>query len=425
MLSWLWELSICSILIIVCVETIRVDDWKDISKNLFGKCALVEVNHFSLLVPDSYNQVSLLWEPAGESERTEFMNLPNTLTQANDKLALGISNGSSVLTEWAKLDSTWQFPERHPRRNRTLCQQYNNASVALPLAHVYSRDYLVPFYLLAKRNALVHPTGIVASACGYHQALDGCETKFKFIGRKWYNMCSSQLKRRRISWDQALQPSSPLLEPIYTSNTSKPLEYPLCRNPGEGNYSFVPQLFVASSIWDHNYHHLLVEILPRIIRHLPFLLSHAEVKIHLRASERSFEDPMAVHSAGLIKRRVFELLGLPPSRFVNGPVIAQEVYIPRTILCTYSNPNALEVRQVMKQLSAAAKEDRPFIVVGDARHPMTLWQPASAKANEQKDRLPQVIILPHVIDCHELSIPSAVPEHNYPSASLPRELHFS
>lgn len=321
--------------------------------NMFGNCNLQEVLSYpSYSDSSSVFNVYTTKAAARNSEMKEYLSMPHTLTQVNEKLAEGIVKGVSMANGWvSRKDNSWQYPEQHPRRNKSHCVQMNRDAVQQPVA-VYSnmRRMSTNFYLLMKRHVLVHESGIVGSPCGYYQALEGCETTFRFIGRKWHEQCTRQLRRAGIEWINATSSLSPLLQP---SN------FRMCRdNVGDVkgmNYSYVSQLFVASSFWDNNYHHLVIDTLPRLIRYLPYLQQHREVKIHVRRFER-YNKPLVAQRSLEMKRRVMRLLGLDFNRLVSGPVIAQEAMVPRSMMCNMPVLNSLEVRLVANHLLNRAEE---------------------------------------------------------------------
>jgi len=127
-------------------------------------------------------------------------------------------------------------------------------------------------FILKKNNVLIHESGIIASQCGYYQVVDGCETKFLFIGKKWWKNCQTQLKERNIRFRAVLRPDSPLLSSVHGD---------ICRESSiNGKWQYHEKVFVVTAIWDSNYHHFLVDTVLRFIRYLDFLKQHPEWKIH-------------------------------------------------------------------------------------------------------------------------------------------------
>lgn len=326
----------------------------------------------------------------------DYVHMPLSLSQVNEKLALGIVRGIPSASVWAaREDNSWQYPIHHPRRNKTNCLLLNNASVSAPFsAYAYTRNLTADFFLIYKRNVLIHESGIVASQCGYYQALEGCETVFKFIGRRWHEKCLRQLQDAALPWHAVMSPSSALVGaaankshpsiPVSIVPDKKakrkaqaratkpadkqqnPKEIPLhrfCKDDRSEEWSYVQRVMVISSVWDSNYHHFLIDVLPRLIHFLPFLQAHPDILLHIRRSERYSKLAIAQRAVAM-KLRILELLGLDPQRLVSGPVVAEEVYLPRSMMCNFPVLNALEVRLLAKTLLQRALQHPSREIVG-------------------------------------------------------------
>jgi hypothetical protein len=342
----LWLLPLLSALCLLPVLHASALIHQSIQQNLFGTCKHQETTLF----PSFSNQSSLFYvhqPPIDPDELITYESMPHTLTQVNEKLAQGIVKGKPSAEIWAnRKDNSWQYPEQHPRRNKTNCLILNNQAAQNPItAYNWMRNKSEGFYLLMHRNVLIHETGIVGSECGYFQCLEGCETVFKFIGRKWHQKCTSQLNKHSISWEAASSAQSPLLPstialviPSSSSNMSD-----LCRDKQSESWSYASEVFVVSSIWDSNYHHFLIDVLPRLIRYLPYLRKHPEIYLHIRRSERQSKASVK-QRAQQMKQRLLALLGLDERRLISGPVVARSVFLPRSMMCNFPILNALEVR---------------------------------------------------------------------------------
>eukprot|EP00981_Chlorochromonas_danica_P007039 scaffold1534_cov158-Ochromonas_danica.AAC.11 len=422
----------------------QVEDSSLIS-NLFGQCSYEVVKHhpaFPSQKKESVFSVHLTTlEDQAEAWR-EFLHLPSTLSQVNEKLAVGIVKGQSVAQIWERTKS-WQYPLHHPRRNKTQCLVWNNASLLNPIS-VYDgmRNLTVGFYLVMQQHVLIHEAGVVAQRCGYFQCLEGCETVFKFIGRKWYNKCKADLNRNGISWKVATSPTSPLLPSQATTGNNHTMS--LCRGAGWEEWKYAEQVMIVSSLWDNNYHHFLIDGLARLIHYLPLLEANPLMKIHLRASERKLTTPTDINRAIEMKLEVLDLLGIDPKRVITGPVIAQQVFIPRCLVCGLPIRNALEVRKLahyMLQRAATKALDlrilhaerwRPFF-------PFTVWPPVKERSmTSSVDRSsvstsslalspilthPKVIVV-QVRHCEDASCLNASRAWNYStSLSLTNALH--
>lgn len=365
---------LCPLLLLVLASHSRSDESDtSLRDNLFGTCRLQEVLQYPAYSDDAdvFN-VYRTSARADVAEMATYRSLPQTLSQVNSKLAQGIVKGKPCAALWAaRKDNSWQYPEQHPRRNKTNCLQLNNAAVQAPIS-VYApfRELATDFYLIMKNHVLIHESGVIASQCGYFQLLEGCETTFKFIGRKWHQKCAKQLTTRKLLWDDVTSLRSPLLQPAANTNNSK-LD-PLCRDAGMETWQYVPKVLVVSSIWDHNYHHFLIDVLPRLIRYLPYLQANPDVKVHLRRSERGNKLAVAARAIAM-KQRILSMLGITMDRIVSGPIIATEAMLPRAVMCNFPVLNALEVRMVMNTLLSAAGDKKGF-------YPLTNVHPVEERA---------------------------------------------
>ncbi len=151
----------------------------------------------------------------------------------------------------------------------------------------------------------------------------------------------------------------------------------------------MPKVFVISSIWDHNYHHLLIDVLPRLVRYLPYLRQHPDIKLHFRRSERYSMPAVAIRAVAM-KKRVLRLLGIEYERIISGPVIAGEMLLPRSMVCNLPVVNALEVRVLVKYLLASAQVmDRDKSPL--AHYPYTLVNGrVNSEASESTSKHPRV-----------------------------------
>ena len=94
-------------------------------------------------------------------------------------------------------------------------------------------------------------------------------------------------------------------------------------------------VLVMTALWDHNYHHFIVDSLVKIIRYLPFLAKHPHVKIHIRRFEQFCKKLKYVKGGLEIRRRFWDLLGivlrtsdagdLSPNGLVSDRLIAKRI----------------------------------------------------------------------------------------------------
>jgi hypothetical protein len=296
------------------------------------------------------DEITVVASPPSHDEVAAYAGLPATLTKANAALAKGEVLGKSKVAEWKKSGNNWQLPRNHLRNDKDRCV---NASVAASqgVVALYSdamKNDVSAFYLLHLRNALVHPTGVVATRCGYIQAHEACETIFRFLGKKWFAQCQAGIAAQRkggadVTWESAWDGTAASVEALHRAcrdadtptTTSSKVSYqgdPAELTPGLGTPEAPPQqaaryrrVFVISAGWDSNFHHFLVrrlsavlfvhgrtkvpsfdhakcppvcvqvDSLSRLIRHLPFLRAHPDIRIHIRATDNRFRKVRAIH----------------------------------------------------------------------------------------------------------------------------------
>jgi hypothetical protein len=273
---------------------------------------------------------------ATESERREYEKLPETITKSNPKLGLGIVKGVPQADKWANnTKNSWQLSPDHPRNDKKNCVRVSKLTgeSAVEIYDVYKKE--VEFYVVRAVNALVHETGIVALPCGYFQPLEGCETMFKYVGRKWWNRCHDQFKATSTKWPEYWKSGQD--DRLSTFNTTG------CRDSFKGSVERYAKVFVITAAWDHNYHHFLIDSVSRLVRHLDFLIAHPDIRIHIRQYDQYAKESRADKGAQL-RRNIAQLLGLDSSRFVSGVVLADEVYLPRGVKCNYPIAHAFEIR---------------------------------------------------------------------------------
>ncbi len=357
-----------------------------------------------------------------DEEIEEYLSLPDAYTWVNQRLALGVVSGRSIIDEWViSKNGSWSIPPEHPRSNRSQCLTYTKLTsiqpfplytdnpiylstdtskrrsgvhAVVPTAYqsfINSRldllNELNDFYLIYKQYAVIHETGIVASQYGYFQPLEPCELRFKFVGKNWYGACKRGLENWSIEWndfvqarstrelwqvlvdrrqnqDQGVPPFSfqQLNELCLTKAVSKHLatlavDAPLYRffghyhgtesgNDRGGGMPLYDRVMIMTADWDTNYHHILLDLMTRIIRFVPFLQSNSDIRIHTRYYEQSHhvENEKYRLAATRLRNTIMRSVGLDPQRLIFGYVKAKEVYVPRSMNCAQPQTNALEVR---------------------------------------------------------------------------------
>jgi hypothetical protein len=104
------------------------------------------------------------------------------------------------------------------------------------------------------------------------------------------------------------------------------------------------RVFIATALWDHNYHHFLVDSVARIVRHLKFLHDNPDIKIHIRRFESKAKKQHIIKSGIEMRQRIWKALNISLDRIISGPVLASEVFLPRAPLCNAPIQHALELR---------------------------------------------------------------------------------
>lgn len=291
-------------------------------------------------------------------------NIPETITSNHPNLAMGLMKAIPQARMWTqRTDLGWTVTSDHPRNNRTQCVAASQKSSKHPIVLYKPMKALqADSFLLKKNDVLIHETGIIAAQCGYYQAVDGCETKFLFIGKKWWKHCQTQLKERKLRFRTLFKADSPLLTREHGD---------MCRESSNNisTWQYHDKVFVATALWDSNYHHFLVDTVLRFIRHLDFLKQHPEWKIHIRRTELTVDSEGYFNRSIKMREKVSTLLGLDQSQFISGAVIAKEVVTTRGIKCNMFIHHAMDLRflaEKMIDLSLAKISQKqsifPFVV---------------------------------------------------------------
>ena len=305
------------------------------SANNFGKCEWVEVSSSSTIKPEPNKFLVVSYRPS-ESEIQEYAEIPSPLTRSNPKLGLGIVKGVSQAEKWANnTKNSWQLWPDHPRNDKANCVRVSKLSgeTAVEIYDAYKKT--ADFYVVRAVNALIHEAGIVALPCGYFQPLEGCETMFKYIGRKWFNRCNDQFKREKVTWPTYWKPGKDSNLDTFNSTS--------CKDSFKGATKRYNKVFVISAAWDHNYHHFLIDSLSRLVRNIDFLRENLDVRIHIRQYDQ-YAAKSRANAGTKLRNAVSALLGIDPSRFISGVVLADEVYLPRAVKCNYPISSAYEIR---------------------------------------------------------------------------------
>ena len=105
------------------------------------------------------------------------------------------------------------------------------------------------------------------------------------------------------------------------------------------NYTSSPlykEIFVISQYWGKAYFHKQAEDLPRIAPYIEFLKKNEQIRI--QAAESAPDS---------VTGKTLQLMGIDPTRLVQGVVRAKIVYLPQVTDCLYSNPHLVQLASLV------------------------------------------------------------------------------
>ena len=127
-------------------------------------------------VYSSVVETTVYMYPPGPLEVERQKQLPTTLTGAN--ALLGTS--PRALRWGSSKELMWQIPISHPRQNRAYCVNLARQAGEAPAAFYTNESvrHANTFYVMQFRGpTVVHEVGLVATKCGWVQAVEACETQ--------------------------------------------------------------------------------------------------------------------------------------------------------------------------------------------------------------------------------------------------------
>ena len=241
-------------------------------------------------------------------------------------------------------------PADHPGQQRVMCV---NISRTLGYGYAWNNLYeqfrkiKCPSYLIEGRQGVIDKSGSVMFSCGMYKGQEGGETRYP-EALNWAYNCRDYLKRFDVSWNVFYhQIRNPDYPDIIANCSSTKLPAILHR-----------KVFVMTALLDKNFHHLITDSLSRLPRYLDLLRRHPDIMIHFRND--SFDPhrlPSDKYAAIKSRDMLLNLLGLSPSRLIEGTVAADIVYIPRAMHISNSLKNPAEVRLLAKELRIGAKKE--------------------------------------------------------------------
>lgn len=188
------------------------------------------------------------------------------------------------------------------------CMSASNRSLELPDEFRLKHSY--PFFIKS-RNAIVSRSGFLALSCGALGLFASCE-----------------------SFKHGITPTTYLVNQTSGCRNTKAQSGEV----GDNRCPFVSydRVFVVTQYNDADTVHFFLEVIPKVLYHLDFLLDNPDIKIHYGSSKKDNSPIMQV------PQMIFDWLGLG-HRLITGLVHAKEVYLPREGGCEDVGYNAWEI----------------------------------------------------------------------------------
>ena len=221
--------------------------------------------------------------------------------------------------------------------------------------------------------------------CGYIQLHEGCELIFKFLGRNFNKRCRINMFNvkdhgKMLYWADLFPSVNTLINnATYLNDTSIEFRKRCITDPSHTKpVTRHDKVFVITANWDNNYHHFLMDSITRLIRHLDFLKSNPDIKIHIRSFEQYAKKERYIEGGIATRNRILDLLDIPLDRIISGPVLANEVYLPKAPACNRVLFQPYEIRYMtniliekaaarMKTINAPPRPEsnKPYMVILD------------------------------------------------------------
>jgi hypothetical protein len=355
-------LALCSCLLsLVWASSARLDlDIKDSLKNNIVGCPynLVHLN-YSIMKTEKSDEFVVRSIVPTKHEIELFQKFPVSLTQANKQLAEN-AEAQGYNAKWTVESTVNNNNNNNAGLDRKTCLNMTNLAATEKIISFYEayKHSQRGFYVMHARNAFIHPTGSVALSCGYFAGNEGCEIKASSAA-EWYEKCKGEMKKDGITWGTLFADKTPSDKVKTMMNTCaySSVDSPSTSYPTVTRHS---KVFTIPAIWDDNYHHFITDSLVRLARNYRYLRTHTDVKVHIRAYEvynsnkNHLKDSGYNERAKKMRTEFFELLGISEARIISGPVLADEVFIPRFMKCSSLLSNPAELRILNKQLTINA-----------------------------------------------------------------------
>ncbi|RYH21098.1 glycosyltransferase family 61 protein [archaeon] len=336
---------------------------ESLRKNVIGNCVVrgavdsSTTNSPVMREGKASDLIAHLFYPSKRS-LDHMQQLPITLTLANQDLRDNAKRWNYTYEKWGSKNMLRpHIPIDHPGQDRRNCINMTLLAAQGHLVSYYMafKQLKRGFYLLYGKQGFIHPSGAVGFSCGFYRGEEGCENRRQRNVRYWYKPCKHHLDSHDILWQN-------LFDPSLTNRTQSALSQACADRTSTGspnmrdfNISRHKRVFIISSMWDYNYHHWVADSLARLAHHIDWLRARPDVMIHVRSYEdydmqtKGYAEYQA--AAKEMRARFFDLLGMDyKTRVISGPVLADEVFIPRCLRCGYLLSDPLEVQMLAMEL---------------------------------------------------------------------------
>lgn len=226
-------------------------------------------------------------------------------------------------------------------QSRTDIEEVHGRGFVLPESDHKNSDFIPPNpFLLSVSNSYVMMCGQVYSACGLIATTTNCmaERHISQMKRKFMKGCTHSLIQENSSLHVGDEVTC--ADNVPYSNTAL----------------VVPRIFVVAEADDTHIYHIHLEIMPRIIYHLNFLLSNPDVKILVSCDTVPTRLAETVKAKGLAFMEPYmAFVGLSMDRLVvHRHVYASKVYLPMEGGCqdpVYNTWQILNMRRLFMKKS--------------------------------------------------------------------------
>lgn len=341
-------------------EAWRKEIDESIKRNFIGKCALRVTDDNIAFAPNSSSEFLIRRIYPTKHEYRQYTSLPMSLTKSDQYLWEASKLHGYSYEKWGKEDfSRWEIPTDHPGQDRNFCLNMTQLAGSGKIVSFYEdqrRHIERVSYIAQIQRAFIHPSGHVGTSCGYYMAQENCETRWDY-SKKWHGECIAYIQNNQYKWDDLFEDVSKSAKIVEGCTDKTDLGIPTFgTNFTATRYK---KVFIMTVLWDYNFHHLLADGFARMARFYNFLKLNPDVKIHVRSWEDYDlmwkNDPGFRERAKDMRLQFYHLFNITQDRFISGPILADEVYIPRCLHCSWALSNPIEIRLLAKIMVSNAK----------------------------------------------------------------------